>query len=73
MAKKNCFMYHLQTKLYEYFLENRPNQDQKGKSLIPDYTVLRKVSNIFKLFDTLIQRECHSRFGPIQKYWKMRI
>lgn len=41
----------IQTSLYEYFLENRPNQDQKGKSLIPDYTVLRKVINIFKLFE----------------------
>ncbi|XP_031623433.1 transcriptional regulator ATRX homolog isoform X2 [Contarinia nasturtii] len=36
-------MTKIQTNLYEFFLENRPNQDQKGKSLIPDYTVLRKI------------------------------
>lgn len=38
-------MTDIQNRLYEYFLENNPLRDALGgKSLIPDYTILRKVN-----------------------------
>lgn len=37
-------MTDVQNKLYEYFLENNPlRAELGGKSLIPDYTILRKI------------------------------
>ncbi|GAB0099384.1 transcriptional regulator ATRX [Sergentomyia squamirostris] len=33
----------VQERLYEFFLEYKPNKEFSGKSLIPDYTALRKI------------------------------
>uniref|UniRef100_A0A1B0CAC6 Putative dna repair protein snf2 family n=1 Tax=Lutzomyia longipalpis TaxID=7200 RepID=A0A1B0CAC6_LUTLO len=36
-------MTEVQERLYEFFLVNNPNKEISGKSLIPDYTALRKI------------------------------
>lgn len=64
-----------QNKLYEYFLEHNPNKDRGGKSLLADYTILRKVKLTFSLsfwdfffFNiNLIFLNVIFRFGRIQK------
>lgn len=70
-------MTDIQNRLYEYFLENNPLRDELGgKSLIPDYTILRKVSFYFLLSTTSgefrLSFDFYSsslyRFGHIQKY-----